>query len=222
MFERAIQLDPGYAEAHLWLGWTYWVEWSFGWSQDSQSLERAFDLAQRAIGLDDSLAKAHYLLGTVYSWKKSHDLAIAEVEKAIVLNPNYADGLAGLGEVLYFADKPEEGIAFIKKAMRLNPRYPVWYLHNLGHAYFLTGRYKEAIATLRRVLNRNPNFWPAHVYITASYVELGWEEEARAEAEELLRVHPNFSLDSAGQRVPYKDQRVLKRLFATLRKAGLK
>ena len=106
--------------------------------------------------------------------------------------------------------------------MRLNPRYPVWYLLNLGHAYFLAGRYEEAIAALERVLNRNPNFWPAHVYIAASYVELGREEEAWAQAEKLLKIHPHFSMESAEQRLPYKDQRVLERLGDSLRKAGLK
>jgi len=145
MFERAIDLAPQYALGHSALGWTYWTEWSFGWSQDPQSLERAFELAQRAASLDDSLSEAHSLLGKVHLWKKRHELAIAELEKAIALNPNYADGLTGLGEVLYFAGRPEEAIALVKKAMRLNPRYPVWYLHNLGHAYFLAGRYEEAI-----------------------------------------------------------------------------
>lgn len=222
MFERAIDLAPQYALAHSALGWTYWTQWSFGWSQDPQSLERAFELAQRATSLDDSLPEAHSLLGKVHLWKKRHELAIAELEKTIALNPNYADGLVGLGEILYFAGRPEEAIPLVKKAMRLNPRYPVWYLHNLGHAYFLAGRYEEAIATLERALNRNPNFWPAHVYITASYVELGREEEAWAEAEELLKINPHFSMERGGQRLPYRDQRVLERLGDSLRKAGLK
>ncbi len=222
MFERAIDLAPQYALGHSGLGWTYWTGWSFGWSQDPQSLEQAFELAQRAASLDDSLPEAHSLLGKVHLWKKRHELAIAELEKAIALNPNYADGLVGLGEVLYFAGRPEEAIALVKKAMRLNPRYPVWYLHNLGHAYFLAGRYEEAISALERSLNRNPNFWPSHVYIAASYVELGREEEARAQAEKLLKIHPHFSIESGGQRLPYKDQRVLERLGDSLRKAGLK
>jgi adenylate cyclase len=222
MFEKAIALDPEYALAHSLVGWTYWTEWTFGWSQDPQSLDRAFELALRAVSLDDSLPEAHSLLGKVHLWKGRHELAIAELEKTIALNPNYADGLAGLGEILYFAGRPEEAIALVKKAMRLNPRYPVWYLLNLGHAHFLAGRYEEAIAVLERVLNRNPNVWPAHVYITASYVELGREEEARAQAEKLLKIHPHFSMESAEQKVPYKDQGVLERLGDSLRKAGLK
>ena len=78
-----------YAEAYAFLGWTYFREWIFQWSQDPQTLEQAFALAQRAVALDDSLAQAHVTLGAVYLWKKQHDQAIAEAERAIALDPNY-------------------------------------------------------------------------------------------------------------------------------------
>jgi adenylate cyclase len=56
LFEKAIALDPQYAGAYAWLGWTYWMEWVFHSSQDPQrDLERAFELAQRARALDDSV-----------------------------------------------------------------------------------------------------------------------------------------------------------------------
>ena len=48
LFEKAIALDPQYAEAYAWLGWTYWLEWVFRWSADPQTLERALALAQQA------------------------------------------------------------------------------------------------------------------------------------------------------------------------------
>jgi adenylate cyclase len=222
MFEKAIALDPEYALAHSLVGWTHWMEWSFGWSQDPQSLDRAFELAQRAISLDDSVSVAHSLLGKVLLWKKQHDQAIAVLEKTIALNPNYADGLVYLGEILNFAGRPQEGIGLIKKAMRLNPKYPMWYLWQLGHAYFSAGQNEEAIETLKRALNRNPDFRPAHLYLAASYGELAREEEARAEAAEIERLSPQTSLEALRQRLPYKDQAVLERLFDGLRKAGVK
>jgi len=68
----------------------------------------------------------------------------------------------------------------VEKAMRLNPRYPIYYLFGLGHAYFLTNRYEEAITALKKALNRNPNFWPANVHLAATYRKLGREDEAFA------------------------------------------
>jgi adenylate cyclase len=179
-------------------------------------------MAQRAIDLDDSLPEAHSLLGDVYLWKKQHEQAIAELEKTITLDPNGADGLADLGNILNWAGRPEEGIGLVKKAMRLNPLCPAYYIFHLGHAYFLTEEYEEAIASFKRALNRNPNFRLVHTYLVASYGEVGREEEARAEAEEILRIDPNLSLEALRQRLPYRDQAVLERLIAGLRSAGLK
>ena len=181
------------------------------------------ELAQRTLDLDDSLPFGHHLLGKVYLWKKQHEKAIAELKKATALSPNDADQLVGLGYILNWAGRPEEAIGLVKKAMRLNPMYPAYYLWELGHAYFLTGRYEEAIETLKRVLDRNRYFLPAHFYLAASYSEIGREEEARAEVVEIERLKsPQDSLEARRQRLPYKDQAVLERLFDSLRKAGLK
>ncbi len=65
MFEKAIELDPQYAQAYVGLGMTYWAEQLWNWSQDPQTLERAFALAQKARDLDDSLPELHQLLGTL-------------------------------------------------------------------------------------------------------------------------------------------------------------
>ena len=142
------------------------------------------------------------VLGRVYLWKKQHDQAIAEAERAIALDPNDADGYAWLGETLNFAGRPEEAIGLIEKAMRLDPRYPPSYSYLLGRAYRLTGRYEEAIAAYKRALTRNPNLLPAHHDLAIIYSELGREEEARAEAAEILRISPNFSLEVLRQRIP--------------------
>ena len=136
--------------------------------------------------------------------------------------PRDADGIAGLGNILNWAGRPEEAIGLVKKAQRLNPMYPVWYLWSLGHAYFLTSRYEEAVETLNRVLNRNPDHLPSHAYLAASYGELGRQAEARAEAAEVERLSPQTSTEDWRQRLPYKDQAMLERLFDSLRKAGLK
>ena len=110
MFEKAVALDPQYAEAYAWLGWTYWLEWVLRWSADPQTLERASALAQQAVALDDSLPVAHSLLGHVYALKQQYDQAIAEGERAIALDPNNADSYAWQANALNFAGRPEEAL----------------------------------------------------------------------------------------------------------------
>ena len=59
MFEKAIELDPQYAEAYAWLGWTYLMAGFSNGVRTRRTLERAFELEQKALALDDSLPSAH-------------------------------------------------------------------------------------------------------------------------------------------------------------------
>jgi adenylate cyclase len=222
MHQKAIDLDPTFGAAYALLGWTYTQEWTNGWSHDPLVLEHAFELAKRAIDLDESLPLGYSILGEVYLWKKQHERAIAAQKKAIALSPNDADGIAGLGGILTWAGRPEEAIELVKKAMRLNPMYPLEYLWNLGHAYYLTRRYEEAIETFTRAIDRSPDWMPVHAYLAATYSELERMEEAHAEAAEFNRLSPQTSIEEFKHRVPYKDQAVSERAYNSWRKAGMK
>jgi adenylate cyclase len=107
LFERAIALDPEYAGAYTYLGWTYWIDWNWEWSSRPQALERAVAAAQRAVALNDSLAGAHALLGAVYLLKGQYEEGIAEMERAIALDPNSAEAYVPLAEPLDFVKRPE-------------------------------------------------------------------------------------------------------------------
>ena len=213
MFQKAISIDPDYALGYSRLGWTYSAEWSFGWTQDSRVLEKAFELAQKAIALDDALPDAYYLLANTYLWKMEHEKGIAAYKKAIALAPNGADGYAGMGDILTWSGKPLEALEWLQKAMRLNPLHPVWYLWSLGHAYFAAGRYDEANEAFKRVITRNPNFWPARLYMAVRYVESGHPEEARAIMGETLKGISSLPQDSWQKRLPYKDPAFSKRIL---------
>ncbi len=221
LFEKTIDLDPGFAAAYTMLGMTYLVEWALLWSQDPIVLERAFDLAQNAISMDDSQASAHMLLSRAYLWKRRYDDAIAEAEKAIAVDPNDADGYSVMAQMLTWAGRPREAFAFIEKAMRLNPQYPVIYLWNLGHADWLTGRLEEAIVALKRAVVRNPDWMPAHAYLCVVYSELDRIDEAGAECAEVRRLSPGATVEDVEQRLPYQEPATLERFLDGLRKAGL-
>jgi TolB-like protein/Flp pilus assembly protein TadD len=221
MCEKAVELDPQYAEAYTLLGRTYLREYFWGWNRTPQTLEQAFVLARKAISLDASLPMAHRLLAYVYLWQKQYDRAITEAEQALALDANDAEGYETLGEILSFAGRPQDTLGLAEKGLRLNPRQPVSLLWLMGRAYLLTRQYEEAIAVLKKTLLRNPNYFAAHLDLAVIYSELGREEEARAEVAEVLRVSPGLSLEMMRNR-PTKDPAVTERYVEGLRRAGLK
>jgi len=221
MYQKAIDLDPKYADAYTALGISCWAEWIFQWTQDPETLTRANELMQKAIALDESSPNAHVTLGFIHSLKGQYEQASEAVQRAIALDPNNADGYLFLGHVLILSGRAEEAIPLIEKAMRLNPHYPFIYMFRLGQAYHLTGQHEEAILELKKVLNENPDFLPAHIFLAVIYSEVGHEEEARTEVAEIKRISPDFSCEAIEERFHFHKQDVMKRVIKALRKAGL-
>ena len=223
MFEDAITLDPENPAACTMLGWTHLMHVWFGSSESPEkSMERASELAQQAVALSDTLDSPHSLLCHIYLMKRQYEDAIAEGERAVALSPNGADAHAHLAMILRYVGRPEETIALVKKATRLNPMPPNWYLFSLGDAYCLTGQYEEAIATVQKALQHNPDDLMARITLAASYSMGGREEEARAEAAEVLRIDHKFSLEYYAKTLPFKNQADTELTIDALRKAGLK
>jgi adenylate cyclase len=222
MSEKAIELDPNYADAYTLLGFTYWFGWADQWEQDSSALDRASQLAQQAVDLDESLPMAHVLLSYTYLFKKQYDQAVTEAERAIALDPNSGVGYMALTLILGESGKPEEAIAAVEKAMRLDPKGRDSYLFYEGWAYTQMGKYAEAIPIFKRHLARYPNDLSTHAVLIVDYTELGREQQAREEAAEVLRISPKFSLDLLMQRAPQTDRAFRERFRSDLRQAGLK
>ncbi len=218
LFVKAMDLDPRYAAAYAGLSWCHLQSWQFLWSTDPESLERARELAERAIALDDTLIEGHRLLGQIYLWKKEHDRAIAEAERAVALGPNSADSYETLAEVLGWAGRPEDSIRFIRQAMRLNPHYPFFYLWTLGHSSYLLRRNRDAIDAFNRVKQQNPNFIPAHAYLAALYTEMGREKEAREAWHKASQLSPGASIASLRERLPYRRPADLDRFLTAANK----
>jgi tetratricopeptide (TPR) repeat protein len=171
MYEKAVALDLQYAEAYARLGATYYLEWGWGWSQDAQTIEQGLVMTQRAVALDDSLSFAHGLLGMLYAMKKQLEQALAESERAIALDPNDADSYRLQAETLNLLGRPEEALRAAEQALRLNPRAPAGLLINLGLADYLSGRYSDAISTLKSLVARYPDWMSAYPLLTFSYVQ---------------------------------------------------
>ncbi len=221
--EEVIGMCPEIPMAYQLMAWVYIIDYWLGTSESPREFtEKGIEMIQKAIALDDTLAEAHAILGHLYTQKREYDKSIAEGERAVALNPSSATAIAFCAVSLQFACRPEEAIPLFQKAIRLNPHGPIFYYRNLGFVFWMTGRYEEAVSVFKKVIQRAPDHITVHLGLAATYVTIGREQEARAEAAEVLRIDPKFSLDRFAKVFPYKDQSVTNKLINACRKAGLK
>jgi tetratricopeptide (TPR) repeat protein len=222
LVEEALALDPENANAYAALAHVTILEVYVGASKSPrESLDRAEELAKKALALDDSNYYAHTVLSLAYRLKKQFDKAISSAEKAVALSPNSALACFMLGAALCGSERFEEAIPHLKKSLRLSPIPIGQSLINLAGAYRFLGRYDEAIATYKKLLQREPDYLPAHIGLAAIYVRVGRQEEARAEAAEVMRIDPQFSLERYAKTLPMR-QELIDQSVEALRKAGLK
>jgi adenylate cyclase len=219
LFGEAASLDPEYARVYAGLSHALSQCWLQRWGNDSSStLSDAVSLAREAISRDGMDARGYAELGYAYLYQKRHQESLAAYERAVELNPNDADVLAYMADTLGAIGQSERAVSLLERATRLNPYHPDWYLWQLGDVLFDLGRYDETIAALGRM--RDPT--GTHRLMAASHALLGNLPDARRHADEVLREHPDFSLERWREVPPDTNNETVERYFEGLRLAGLK
>jgi len=221
-YEEAINIDKKYAYAYASLGSTHICDLAFGWSKSQiKSFEQAEKNVEKALALNDSSDVAHGLQSWLYLIKRQYDKAVREGERAIELNPNGADAHAYFAFTLFSSDETELSIKMLKRAFRLCPIPPAPFYTFLAMAYRNNGEYEKAVELAKKGLSGNPDQLTAYLVLAASYSFLDRTVEARKAAEEIMRIHPNFSLEYYANIIPYKNQETKVKYVEALRKAGL-
>ncbi len=234
LLDKAITLDPEYSDAYAELAWVYFMDGLL--EVDLNFVNEMFQAAQKAISLDDSNAFAYVVLSNAYMFltrarhgkrldsTSDYDQSLSAAERAITIDPNFAPGYSALAYVLESSGRSAESLALIKKALRLDPNNHGWppYLLIEALAYTYMGRYEEAIPVYKEHLVHHPNDVIAHEWLAASYVGVGRLGDARAEAAEVMRISPSFSLETQKRFSIVKKGPMLDRNYAYMVQAGLK
>lgn len=220
MLEKAMAMAPTYADAYAELASVHFERATFGWSEFvQQDIDAAIRYAQKAIDLDEESVLAHGVLARAYAATGKYDLAMAESERALEINPSDAEVLRARAAVLLWTGRIEESIATAEIASRLNPNIGPEAALNLGIAYLLSGRYADAVRLLETVRARFPAYPLLDLPLAAAYAEMGRKTEAREALEEGRRKNPHLDAASFGTR--FQDPVLQQRLAASLHGAGL-
>ncbi|MCV9996802.1 adenylate/guanylate cyclase domain-containing protein [Pararhizobium sp. YC-54] len=218
LLERALALDPGYAEAHRWLALNLWLGWEFFDAPIDPNRARALAEAQRAVALDPNDAGNRWVLGIILGHERRWAESDAEFDATVRLDPNYADAWAMRSDLVTLQGKPADALEYVRKALRLNPHPPGWYYWMLGQAQYALRDYESAVQSLRRPETyRNAS----RRFLAASLAQLGRLEEAHREAHMFMMSNPRFTIRHWSASQPFRDEDLRQHFIEGYRMAGL-
>ena len=219
---RAHPLAPEYAEVLVVWGEAEIQRALFGWVENpSEAIHRAEELAKRILASSDlrSHGRAHLLLARFHSNMGRPEEARVHAERALAANPADSVSLFWRGVGLLYVGQAEEGVAAMEEARRFDPHMNAAVGVNLVMGYYMTNRYRDAIALSDILLTRFPRDVGLHAAKAAAYVQLGDETRAREAAAQVKRFNPYYQTRFAGERFLKQEHRDRYRL--ALQKAGL-
>jgi tetratricopeptide (TPR) repeat protein len=153
---------------------------------ENEAYPKATEAALRALEIDDKLAEAHNALAMVnrdYEW--DWEMAEREFQKAIELNPNYPTAHQWYAEFLVVMGRFDEAIAEIKRAQELDPLSPVMKTIG-GMVYHNARKFDLGIEQCQKVLDINPRFMLARLFLGLNLMSKGLPEEAIPEFQKAL------------------------------------
>ena len=229
LFKKALQLDEdsvvalqGFATTRLVQVHNVWIPWE----QRPTALVEASDAIERLVKLDASNAAGHYLRASLLRAHGEPERAIASLQHALSLNPNYYPAHAELGRIKIEAGRAHEAIGHIQEALELNPSEP-----NIHVPYFWAGMAalhtsddQVAVQWLLKARQANPAFRPSVLWLAVAYLGVGDEGQARATLAEVLKAAPNFSIASWKRALSTRNPIVAKqreRVVDALRRLGV-
>lgn len=219
---RAIELSPDYAEAYAAASYGEFQRASFGWIEDPrEALARSEEAARRAIALGEpgAAARAYGVLGNLHTFKGEFDAAMQDANRALELNPSDALAYALRGGILLWTGHLEESIAATEAARRFDPGLSSEAAFNLALAYYLAGRYRDAVVLTEGMRTAQPGLVFSEAVRAAALAQLGERVQAQRAADEVRRLNPFFAVDRFGTRLVNLEQRA--KIQEGLHKAGL-
>lgn len=179
LFERSLEIDPLFADAHAWLSRVRLMALISGVDPSrEQTLLPALRSARRAIELDPLLPLGHASLGWALMWDRQIDEALEAARRAVELGPNFADAWLWHALVHASAGLGEPALRSAERAVALNPHYSATYLMALGTAHLALGELEQARRCFARGCERQPDFVFNHLMRAAVCGLLERVEEA--------------------------------------------
>jgi TolB-like protein/Tfp pilus assembly protein PilF/tRNA A-37 threonylcarbamoyl transferase component Bud32 len=233
--ERVVEAEPDYVDGLAWLAYLYTDEFHHRWNEpegEYDSRVRALEFAERAVRLGEGNQLAHACLGMAALFSGDRDRGIAEMHRAVAVNPNNPTVLSLVSNYLAYQGEYEYAVPLAERAIELNRYPPVYIDMPLFVDHYVHGRYDPALVLSQGGLT-GANDFREPLFLAATLGQLGRTDEAapalerfRAMWGELCEKAGLDSLDAGTLRLELIDRHAMSASFADrliegLEKAGL-
>jgi adenylate cyclase len=204
ILQRAIELDPEYAEAYSALGMAHCHDFQNHWNgrPDAQALSNRY--VALAIDKGPSEPYVHYVAAVVAFWNRDLERAILEANTALRLSPNYALAYGTLGLSEIYIGRPLAALPYIQRAITLDPVFAQQYWHFLGSAYLLAGDFEGAVHAFQERIRLASRTDLSRAFLASAFGHLGRLDEARQVWQELIAINPKYVLAEHLARLPFR------------------
>jgi DNA-binding SARP family transcriptional activator/TolB-like protein len=196
---QAIALEPDYAAAYAWYAYWHVFFVGQGWAEHPQAMmERAGDLAERAIVLDPFDARGLTISGHVRAFlhRRLREAMVLH-ERALALNPNLAMAWALSAMTYAYAGDPDEAESRLKRYKLLSPLDPHAFVFDgfFGVIHLMRHEYESAVEVGRSISQLNPSFSATYRSYLAALGHLRRDQEAAIIRRRLLALEPDFTIE---------------------------
>ena len=225
LFRRAIELDPNLAEAYGYLSYAIVLSMVyFEADSNEERLAEAVAIGWKGVELDDQDGLIRFMYGRALLVRKAYGDALAELEKAVELNPCLAVSYCGLGDTLAYDGRITEAIPYFQRAIELSPYDPMrWAFYSYRALAHIFAQEFELASDWAYQATRVPNahYW-AFAHRVSALGHLDRPEDLHEATNELLLRKPDFSRGFALKRLFYiRNPDQLELYVEGLRRAGM-
>lgn len=185
LFERAIQLDPGYSRAHAALAAANWRIAISNWESANLGFQKAMERVDQhlALAMRKPNALAYAISAEVLARQGHYDEAFAKISRAMELDPNDPENHISKARILNAKGRAPEAEQVVRQALRFDPQYPPSYLRVLAIAQFNQEKYEDGVKSLELLVTRQSDVAEDYATLVSSFGHLRRTEGVQANIE---------------------------------------
>jgi TolB-like protein/AraC-like DNA-binding protein len=190
-YEKAIEIDPQFAEAWAGLSNAWYNLAAWGWYQPYfEGVQKAWTYCNKALELDPGCAEAHAVKGVYHIYpEKRFEEARKELQLAIELNPNFSTAHQWYAQLMMITGPIEEARKHVNRTLEIEPFF--WVMHNLDSwVCYFEERYSEGLEACFTGYDLNPYSSDNNWLFFLHYVKLGKGEEAAKIFRDVFKKNP--------------------------------